>query len=549
MLDQLQAFESLRESREDGETYSGKTLDERLAGRFYTPFKLADDLSQQMLRAFGTGNGSSTLSVCDPFCGDGRLIASLVRSIGASGFFNGGRLEILIQDIDAEAVDQATKNIADEAKRSGVSVDLAGRVKDTLLSKPQPRFDLIITNPPWELIKPDRRETAHMQSDEIAAYREALRQTANALDEIYPDAKGQGAWGGWATNLARCGWDYCLRSLKHGGVLGIVLPTTLMADQSSVPIRRKAFTKAVLIDVASFPSEARLFDKVDQSVASLTMRSGQGSSTARARIFDQGLQLAASVELCMSPSNLERRNFVLPLGFGASAGRVLEALEQHPTVAQREGITDSALWLGRELDETNLATKLYEGRAHPFVKGRMVHRHQISTLPSRSVRKGNLPSCHSLNLPRVVWRDVSRATQKRRMIGTIIPPGWVTGNSLHVACYRDGNLVRTRALYAFLSSLVLEAQVRSRLATGHMSLGVVRSANIPDIDRKAEQTLSRYVAELLKQPESGDSKIEILIAKSFGLSRTDFATLVECYPKLSSNEKAALTSAKSWSNV
>ena len=68
------------------------------------------------------------------------------------------------------------------------------------------------------------------------------------------------------------------------------------------------------------------------------------------------------------------------------------------------------------------------------------------------------------------------------MIGTIIPAGWVAGNSLHVAYYRDGDPVRLRALYAVLSSLVFEFQVRCRLATGHMSLGIVRSSRVPTLN-------------------------------------------------------------------
>lgn len=66
----------LRANQRGESAYSGKTPEERLTGRFYTPEFIYDILYKQLLPLVVV---RSELNVIDPFCGDGRLIASFLH--------------------------------------------------------------------------------------------------------------------------------------------------------------------------------------------------------------------------------------------------------------------------------------------------------------------------------------------------------------------------------------------------------------------------------------------------------------------------------------
>jgi hypothetical protein len=133
------------------------------------------------------------------------------------------------------------------------------------------------------------------------------------------------------------------------------------------------------------------------------------------------------------------------------------------------------------------------------------------------------------------------------MIGTVIPAGWVTGNSLHVAHFRDGDPERLRALHGVLSSFAFEYQVRSRLATGHMSLGVVRQAHIPKMGPLQLRTIAAAASQVLadRTPE-GEARLEVNVAQAYGLGRDEFAAIVDQFAKLESAERNLLLSKSFW---
>jgi Alw26I/Eco31I/Esp3I family type II restriction m6 adenine DNA methyltransferase len=529
------------------QAYNGKTLIERGAGRFYTPARLADDLAEQMVSALRKGSLTRVFAT-DPFCGDGRLIISLLSAAAQHPKLAKLPWLIELRDREAAAAKIAGDRVRAVAHRLGMKVETVVIVGDTFASDLSPRFDLVITNPPWELLKPDSREIKHLSANGAERYKNDLRAASRILDDRFPDARAKGAWGGWGTNLARCGWDLCLTIAQKAGVVGVILPATIMGDQSSTAMRRKAFGCNTLVDAAAYPAEARLFDRVDQSVVSLTMRvGGRVSASGRIRSFDADRLPAGDQMISLNKSAMEARGWTIPLGRRSGADELVNKFIGMPTLQSLEGESGADLWLGRELDETRISEKVIAGSSHPFIKGRMIGRHSIVNQPTMSVRPALCGGFHSASRPRVVWRDVARATSKRRMIGTVIPAGWVAGNSLHVACYRDGDPDRTTALHALLSSFVVEAQVRARLTTGHMSLGVVRRTHVPVLGTRLVNSLSSLAHAVMNGGSvATEHRLEIAVAKEYGLDRHDMARLLDDFPKLEDYERDALTSITAW---
>ena len=290
------------------------------------------------------------------------------------------------------------------------------------------------------------------------------------------------------------------------------------SDQASAGMRRSAFSRAKLIDIATFPAEARLFKRVDQPVIAATFRvepRQAGGVEAVLRIFGADRAIRGRHRLAISRSALDEDDYALPVGFGSEVSALLLKFKELPRLADLEGEIGNPLWTGRELDETRIVEKLVEGMRYPFVKGRMIKRYGIVDGPNCSVRADLAKKFRSARFERIAWRDVARASQHRRMICTLIPPGWIAGNSLHVAHFNDGDPVRLRALCSILSSFVFEFQVRSCLSTGHMSLGIVRKTRLPYLKGNIVTDLARTFHSAIRTGNT--ATIEVKAARAYGL--------------------------------
>ncbi|MCW8283565.1 Alw26I/Eco31I/Esp3I family type II restriction adenine-specific DNA-methyltransferase [Agrobacterium sp. InxBP2] len=533
------------------ESYNGKSLHERVRGKFYTPEILAVQLAKSVVESIQKSTTKrKDIFIVDPFCGDGQLLCSFLKAASRLEHFSNIRWSIHLYDIDEEAVKEAKSRVLSAASLLGVSVSIETRVGDSFFYESPTKFDIVITNPPWELLKPDRRETSHMSASEAASYRDSLKKLSDRLEARFPDSKSRSAWGGWSTNLARCGWDLSIDMTANDGVVGIILPASLLGDQSSARLREKAFTACSVEEIAVYPAEARLFAKVDQPVVTLIMSPGKSISKKSNFVAYDASGNKASSQFIEIESYFEAdRFYTLPVLLGPSGFKFMSKFHGFKPLEHFEGTEDNQLWLGRELDETRISEKIGAGSSHPFIKGKMIRRHEILAGPQDFVKTEFVKGMESIGKNRIVWRDVSRPTQERRMITAMIPPQWIAGNSLHVACYRDGNLQRTRAFYAIMSSLMVEFQVRFRSATNHMSLGVIRQAAVPEITARNEKLLSELVAKVLNEDAEDRSAhlLEIAAAKLYGFSRGEMISLLDCLPKVSDSSAELMTQQASWS--
>src|SRR6266404_2965963 len=206
-----------------------KDLLTRVTGRFYTPDFIANHLVDAVLQAWNPR--TETVRVVEPFCGDGRLVTLLIEK---SALTQPRRTwEIAIWDCDQAALNIAKVNIIKAAKKHGITARVTATASDsfTLVPDHSGKFDLCITNPPWEVLKPDRRELTGLSQDEAEKYIQLLKKHDAVLRAHYPLSAPLKRFSGWGTNLARCGVEAALRLLSSEGVAGIVSPSSLLADQ------------------------------------------------------------------------------------------------------------------------------------------------------------------------------------------------------------------------------------------------------------------------------------------------------------------------------
>jgi len=258
-----------------------RDLERRLAGAYYTPSAIAERLAA---RAVATG--SAPESVGDPFCGDGRLVVAWLGAAARAGALDRLR-RILLRDRDPDAVRAARAAVtaALGALGRGTTVSVSAEAADTFALGAELResLDTVVTNPPWDLLKPDARDG--LTGPDASAFRAELRACARRLGQAFPAAvSAQGkAMMGSAVNLARAGALAAAEAARPGGVVALVLPAALLSDQASAPFRTALFTRLSVTELDVFPAEARAFAGVDQPFVTLTAVAGAATRSLHLR--------------------------------------------------------------------------------------------------------------------------------------------------------------------------------------------------------------------------------------------------------------------------
>lgn len=524
----------------------GKLL-ELATGRFYTHEFIGRRLAKQVARIDATRQ-HDTLAIVDPFCGDGRLVEWYLEELGRSERAQSIDLSVDLWDCDPIAVRKAAVRIRGLTANVG-SIRVRTRHWDTF-ERAQNRygeFDVVLTNPPWELLKPDPRQLRGLTKSEARFHSESLRKEDARLSELYPAARPSVRYAGWGFNLSRSGMEVSLRLLAPHGILGLVMPASVLADNSSSRIRELLVRDYRLEALDYFPSESRLFPTADYPAVSLLIRKEPGSGvSADLTVFDAELRERASGHLKIALEELQQSDFMIPGQFSPETYSVLRQFRRFEEFGELEGTGASSLVAGRELDETRISERLSSTGAVRFVKGRMVHRFEVDFEPTQFLNP-DVEVPESARHPRIAWRDVSRMSQARRIQACLLPPDVVTGNSLSVAYFRDDDTSRLKALLAVMSSIVFEFQVRTYLATSHISLASVRKGRIPSFDNDGfVEGMARICSRCLRGDARAHVEIEVRLAQAYGISKRAFEIIIGEFGRLSSEAKEELLSAEDW---
>jgi Alw26I/Eco31I/Esp3I family type II restriction m6 adenine DNA methyltransferase len=529
-----------------GAKYAAKTLVERATGAFYTPKQISKYLIRNLCTRMIT-RASARISVIDPFAGDGRLVADLVEECASRGLKP--QWIISLWDINPEDLCVARAKLVALRNRLHLSLKIQITCGDSfcLAAGIQDTFDVVITNPPWEVLKPDRRELRVLSTPDRETYTHDLRQFDERLAKQFPLSQPTRKFAGWGTSLSRVGTELSIRLAKRQGLVAIVTPASLFADQISFPLRAWMFSEFSVVDVGHFPAEAKLFKGVDQpAVAFVGSRAPSRRGSVRISSFDSSGEALIAQIWSLSHRNLMEKDYCVPFGASKASVEMFSRMNSLSTWGSLEA-TDSSFWAGRELDETGRDRYLGTSGNYPFVKGRMIGRFAVLETPTFFVREDVVKIPTTASVQRIVWRDVTRPNQKRRMQATILEPGMVSGNSLNVACFRKKSPAKLKALLGVINSVAFEAQIRSRLMTAHVSLGSVRTARLPDLNSiPTISRLSDLVSSCLRGTRDAESALEVEVAKAYGMKREDFEIILTEFPKLDHFDRGVLLNHKMW---
>lgn len=495
----------------------------KILGQFYTHHSVADTMVENLLERIDTNKNN--LSVIDPFCGDGRLVVTLIRKL--SVIIPTCHIDVTIWDVDENGLATAKQNILEAAAQYNMAITVNAEATDSFARyyEKQYSFDICITNPPWSILKPQKCFASQHDVADQELFNQAISAYDSYMKEEFHVSQPTSKFGKWGTNLARCGTEVALKLTKPNGFCSIVSPASLLSDQVSGRFRQWIFENFTLSHINYYVAGAKLYGSADITSVTLLFEHSCNTSKIIVSSYDEHLVAKKHIISLDEYNYIKRNGYIFPFETGINIISTLSTLEELPTL-------DSELFglkFCREIDETRIQERLVSKGNTVFVKGYMIDRYAYTPSPVQYAdpEKCNIPD--STNQERLVWRDVSRNSQLRRVKATIIPPNTIAGNSLGVAYLQHYDAAKIRYILAIINSIVFECQVRSLLVTNHVSAGVMKKIHIPNYDQEIEKKVVPLVNQCLQGDKSVEPYIESLIAINYGLTLSEFLDLSKPY--------------------
>ncbi len=402
-------------------------------------------------------------------------------------------------------------------------------------------FDAIITNPPWEIFKPNSKEFFLDYSDQVtrktmsihefeAHQAEILRKQPDVRKEwlaylsSYPHVSAfyrsaaqycnqisivNGKKAGSDINLYKLFAEQCFNLLRPGGQCGIVIPSGIYTDLGAKQLRQMLFEQGEITGLFCIENRKFVFENVDCRFKFVVLTFNKGGTTksfpaafmrhdvAELEHFPQQGAVDISVDLVkrLSPDSLSVMEFK-----NETDVAICKKALRFPLLG--EDVPGAwKLALTREFDMTNdsglFKTSPGKGRL-PLYEGKMIWHfdHRFAEprywVDEKEARAAVLGRTEDEGQPldyqayRLGFRDVAASTNERAAIAAIVPHGHFVGNTLPVHIPTASGAPNGRELLFLLGifdSFVFDWMIRQKI-TNHLNMFYVYQMPVPRLTAK-----------------------------------------------------------------
>lgn len=445
-------------------------------------------------------------------------------------------------------------------------------------------FHTVLGNPPWDVIHyqtkeflaafapevmdaPTRRERDAIErklladpaiKDGFTRYKNAFVERKRLSDRLYTGSGSSGS-----IDLFQIFTDRMLNCVAPAGAIGLVVPSSFHANEGTMHLRRRFLRETSMECCFSFENRKKLFDVHGRQKFTLIVARRTGSTTALRCAF-----YLDSIARLTDPDRIMVYDSDFIVAIGGKCETLLElrgnadlAVARHMFVGRPDieaWTTERHVTFGREAhvsDDSHRFTpiaRVAPNEAMPLHEGKTFHQYtdRWKAEPRYAIRRDAVQdkpgwlraSAHY----RLAFREISRSTDDRTMIGAIIPPGHILG---HKGTCEKTPWQRSDAtaliLCAVFNSFAFDWCVRQKIAAS-VSLFMLYGCPAPDLSDEAERFLAHgalrlscghagfarlwreqlnVAAEDLAGPEvraTLRAAIDAVVAHGYGLERNDY---------------------------
>ncbi len=475
--------------------------------------------------------------------------------------------------------------------------------RDFPLVHEQGGFDIVLGNPPWEKWKPDSQEffeqfepgfkslpaqQAKKRMEDILKTRKYARMQWEAklreyeiYSEIYrenykfqsADVNGRGVSGD--IDLYKVFTERFHQLLKDGGLAGIVVPSGIYTDLGAKGLRSMLFEHSQVKALYSFENRGHaIFPDVHASykpVLLVFQKGGRTKSFPCAFFLHSNDDLQEAIE---NPTIMDI-DFVKkssPTSWGvleiksAKDYEIVQKLLKFPPLGQK---IDGAwnIELSRGFDMTNDSHLFKTGvlAGVPMLEGKNIeqftHKWKEAPTPRYKVFEKDIEA--NIKPEKIyhrgywmAYRLIASSTNYRTFISTIVPPGYVCGNSL--AIVRLPDLKELCFLAGVMNSFVVDYFMRQKISA-NINMFYFLETPVPRLSTGKEfDAIARKVAQLVCTTKEFDelkklvgvepvinendramarAQLDVMVAKLYGITKDEFAYILEKFPLVDQKQK------------
>ncbi|MEG5020875.1 Eco57I restriction-modification methylase domain-containing protein [Microcoleus sp. AT8-B5] len=428
-------------------------------------------------------------------------------------------------------------------------------------------FDAIITNPPWEIFKPDAKEFFASYSNLVTKKKMDIKSFEKEQKKLLQDIDVSNAWleyqsnfphisayyrsaeqyknqisivngkkAGTDINLYKLFVEQCLNLLRSGGECGIVIPSGIYTDLGTKQLREMLFSQTKVTGLFCLENRKTIFEGVHKSFKIVVLTFEKDGITtefpsAFMRVDVDELQrfpsadsLQISIQLVrkLSPDSLSVMEFK-----NEGDIRIAEKMLQFPLLGEQiKGKWN--LRLTREFDMTNDSHlfKQEPGKGRlPLYEGKMIHqfthlyaepRYWVDEAEARKALLGRNGIDNGQQLDyqcyRLGLRAIARNTDSRTIIVSAIPQKVFCGNSMLVSSGMDKiSNNETILCQALLNSWVLDFYIR-QMVSANINMFYIYQTPVPRLtsgDKYFTDIVQRAAKLICTAPEFDELAQEV----------------------------------------
>lgn len=389
-------------------------------------------------------------------------------------------------------------------------------------------FDIVLTNPPWEVFKPQAKEFFADHSQLVSKNKMTIKEFEKEQAKLLKHKDVREAWLEYASrfphvsawfraapeykhqsatvngkktgsdiNLYKLFLERCHHLLREGGQCGIVIPSGLYKDLAATGLRRMLFDHASVHSMISLSNEKFIFEGVHHSFGLLFLTFTKGGKTECFRaafrinpreairgnefdsfVNDEGNFVVISSEL-VGALNEETRSV---LEFRSTVDvSIVEKMLKFPSLSARiEGAWNLQLTNEFHMTNDSHAFKTAPGKNRlPLFTGKMFNQYELTREHSgywideaegREILLGRTPDTgQTLDYQSYRWvhRRIARSTDSRTLISTIAPPMMFTEVNSTTIKVAESGISATEQCYwcGVANSLVLDWLLRQSVSS------------------------------------------------------------------------------------
>jgi hypothetical protein len=407
--------------------------------------------------------------------------------------------------------------------------------------RPRAGFDAVIGNPPWDMIRADAGST------------DARQQARSANAPMLRFTRDAGVYRAQSTGHANRYQLFAERALalvRHGGRVGLVLPSGLATDQGCATLRRHLLAECDVDALVGLDNRQGVFP-IHRSVKFLlvtaTTGSPTGSMACRLGESDPSVldaddggppSTSAWFPVRMTPDLIRRLSgdsLAIPdLRTAVDVAIAERAASLFPPLGSD---ASRSARFGRELNATDDRHAFEAPGAGdlPILEGKHVEPFRARLdAAEHSIRRSTarrLLDPSRYERPRLAYRDVASATNRLTLIAAILPARCISTHTLF--CLRSPlPLTAQHFLCGLFNSFVVNYLVRTRVTTHVTTVTIERLPIPPQGYAPATEREIAALARLLSRradPEAF-SRLQALAASLYQLTTDEFRHVLDTFP-------------------